>query len=376
MLPAEGRIEKIQQGNSRMARTWSAPQWGSFVGLGAAGTRSTELRNDRWQASQTTPARRFPHRGDFLLVAALMTATGTAVPHLDADSLQMLLFLAGAGLAAVVLLLPWPSSALAGGLPDTRHLSQPPRLAADSGRGVAQFTELAGQPAAAALVDRAVWARLSAQMSHELRTPLNAVLGFSELMTNEVFGPLGSSCYSAYARDIHASGRMLLKSAEDALAITALLTASDRKGPPPSISLKSVADEAFTFTHPHLGMQSIKVSSSIDPDMDVVGEFQTMRQMLINLIFEASRNALSGATLHIGTQCEADCITLSIALVSDDLNAAETESDFPLILARTLCELSGARLSIGAEADGGRNWAVHFLPAAQNDLFLGRSDQG
>jgi two-component system cell cycle sensor histidine kinase PleC len=309
-----------------------------------------------------------------LLLAALMTAIGIAVPLIDSGSLQTLLFLAGAGLAATVLLLPWQLSPAAEDFCVTRRTAQPPHFATGSSRGHAHFAELVARPAAATLVDRVVWARLSAQMSHELRTPLNAVLGFSELMTNEVFGPLGSSCYSGYARDIHASGRLLLKSAEDALAITALLTAPDRKGMPQSTRLKSVADEALAFTHHDLGALSIAVSSCIDPDMDVVGDSQALRQMLINLISEASRNASSGSTLRIGTECGADCVTVSIAIAGDDLKATATGSDFPLILARTLCELCGARLSTAATADGGRDWTVRFLPAAQNDLFLRRSD--
>src|SRR3546814_12300577 len=46
-----------------------------------------------------------------------------------------------------------------------------------------------------------------ANMSHELRTPLNAVLGFSEILKTEAFGPLGSKRYKDYADELHASGR-------------------------------------------------------------------------------------------------------------------------------------------------------------------------
>ncbi len=50
-----------------------------------------------------------------------------------------------------------------------------------------------------------------ANMSHELRTPLNAIIGFSEVMVQEMFGPMGARQYSEYARDIHASGQTLLE---------------------------------------------------------------------------------------------------------------------------------------------------------------------
>ena len=45
--------------------------------------------------------------------------------------------------------------------------------------------------------------RFLASMSHELRTPLNAILGFSEVMANEVLGPIGNPTYREYARDMH-----------------------------------------------------------------------------------------------------------------------------------------------------------------------------
>jgi signal transduction histidine kinase len=50
-----------------------------------------------------------------------------------------------------------------------------------------------------------------ANMSHELRTPLNAVLGFSEILEKELFGPLGDARYKEFVRDIHSSGKHLLE---------------------------------------------------------------------------------------------------------------------------------------------------------------------
>ncbi len=52
--------------------------------------------------------------------------------------------------------------------------------------------------------------RFLANMSHELRTPLNAIMGFSEVMQNEILGPLENETYRDYAGNIHDSGKHLL----------------------------------------------------------------------------------------------------------------------------------------------------------------------
>jgi len=59
-----------------------------------------------------------------------------------------------------------------------------------------------------------------AAMSHELKTPLNAVLGFSEIIRDEVLGPAGVTAYRDYAGDIHKSGTRLLTVINDVLDVS------------------------------------------------------------------------------------------------------------------------------------------------------------
>ena len=61
-----------------------------------------------------------------------------------------------------------------------------------------------------------------AAMSHELKTPLNAVLGFSEIIRDEVLGPVGHDMYREYAGDIHKSGTRLLTVINDVLDVSRL----------------------------------------------------------------------------------------------------------------------------------------------------------
>jgi PAS domain S-box-containing protein len=61
-----------------------------------------------------------------------------------------------------------------------------------------------------------------AAMSHELKTPLNAVLGFSEIIRDEMLGPVGHAAYRDYAGDIHKSGARLLAVINDVLDVSRL----------------------------------------------------------------------------------------------------------------------------------------------------------
>jgi two-component system cell cycle sensor histidine kinase PleC len=147
------------------------------------------------------------------------------------------------------------------------------------------------------------------------------------------------------------------------------LTSPDQQGGPQACRLSAAAEDACAFARHGLSMKSITIVSDIGADTDVIGDAQAMRQMLINLIAEAARNARQGTTLAMTADCTTDAIRLSITVPGGDVEAASQEDGFPVILARTLCELSGARLARGDAADGSRQWTVHFLPVAQNDLF-------
>ncbi|MCW9001299.1 MAG: PAS domain S-box protein [Rhodospirillales bacterium] len=63
---------------------------------------------------------------------------------------------------------------------------------------------------------------LLANMSHELRTPLNAIIGFSSIIKEQAFGPVGNDRYSDYANDINASGVHLLELINDILDVSAV----------------------------------------------------------------------------------------------------------------------------------------------------------
>jgi signal transduction histidine kinase len=346
-----------------MARTWSVPQWGSFAAVGSLETRQNGTFFEFFQS------RAFASRGTIVQIAIGMTAIGAIVPHLDSNLVSTLFFLAGAGLAALVILLPHSAAPARKEVitlaPKRGSSDVPPAFCAGTNRQV-RFPELLAARSGPSGLDRAAWAKLTAHMSHELRTPLNAVLGFSELMAKEVCGPLGSS-YSAYARDIHASGRTLLKSAEDALAITALLTAPERKHTREASRIGAIIDDACAFSAAELAARSIGIEFGASCNAEIVGDYQATRQMLINLIAEASRHATTGAVLRIDMKISSDAVRLSLSLTCN--RTVYPEEGFGLILARTFSELLGGELTGGSNANGEWSVAVRLPRAAQADLF-------
>ncbi|HET6390817.1 sensor histidine kinase [Hyphomicrobium sp.] len=340
-----------------MARTWSAPQRESFARLNGARQQA---------AGEAGSGAGVSRRGFILLFAGVLTTAGAIVPQLDTQQLSTLLLAAGASLAAAVVFLPARASRNRKESPRPARAPQPPSPpSAFDGRQQVRFPELFQAGPAEASLDRAAWAKLTAHMSHELRTPLNAVLGFSEIMSKEVFGPIGSN-YGPYARDIHASGRILLKRAEDALAITALLTAPASQARQTS-RLAVVLDEACAFSAPDLAARSISVVRDNNAGCDILGDHQAMRQLLINLIGEAVRKGAADASLRIETNFRPGAVDVSLAIPACKTGAAQDDG-FGMILARTLSELSGAELMTSV-TDGCCRWTVRLLPAAQHDLF-------
>lgn len=347
-----------------MAWTSSAPQRRSVAAILALSTSPRLLQRTMLMLGRGDPA-----KGACIGFAAFLSALGFAVPQLSAESVAAVLFITGTLLIGFATFAPAPS--VDDVLIDAEELPAP-----QTARRAAQICldELLATTTPQTLSDRTAFARLTAHMSHELRTPLNAILGFSEMMSNEVFGPLGSSSYTAYARDIHASGISLLKSAEDALAITTLLTATDASERLRIAHAATVCSEALAFHAHDFKRRALSVSCTVDADADIAGEPHAVRQLLINLIAEAAQRADVGAHLAIASRTDTCDIELQVT-VSAPLKAARLEDSFSVLLARTLGELVGAHVTIDGDAADGETWqaAARFPRVAQPDFFGART---
>lgn len=152
-----------------------------------------------------------------------------------------------------------------------------------------------------------------ANMSHELRTPLNAIVGFSEMLEQQVLGPIGSARYLEYARDIHSSGdhlRALFERMLDlAQAESGILSISRAHILPGTLIREAL--EMYRGLAQRGG-----VTMTVIPGVDgaqVIGDALRLRQTFANIIHNAIKFTAPGGTLTVSGQIEAGRVTIRFA---------------------------------------------------------------
>ncbi len=220
------------------------------------------------------------------------------------------------------------------------------------------------------------WSELMQRVSHELRTPLNAVIGFSDLMHNETFGPLGSPRYQEYARFIRDSGDALLKSTEDTLAMTSALTAAKNRqvSDPGAQPLAKAIDSAWSRLSQRPENAGIELTLNCDQDIEVLIDSRPLRQILINLLSEAAARTRGNDTSQqtaIAIKVGIDHDHVQIEFATPATSGARDGNSLDLCVARALLELQGTSLLlIDNPAVGWR--AITVLDRAVQTDFFGR----
>ncbi len=143
--------------------------------------------------------------------------------------------------------------------------------------------------------------RFLATISHELRTPLNAVIGFSQIISEETFGPVGQTAYREYATDILDSGQHMLELVDDIL-IMARLDAGRYELDLVRLELRETVDRTVNMFRgtKQAGSHSI----TVDPNAAwpwIEADERALRQMLLNLLSNAAK--FSEPDTPIDVQC-------------------------------------------------------------------------
>ncbi len=151
-----------------------------------------------------------------------------------------------------------------------------------------------------------------ANMSHELRTPLNAILGFSEILQDQMFGPLGSEKYHEYSRDIFESGKHLLNVINDILDMSKI-EAGHMRITRERIDLAPLIEETLRFTTIPAEQKNIRVVQQVSSGLTMFADRRAMKQVLLNLLSNAVKFTNEGGRISLRARKVRGAVTLTIA---------------------------------------------------------------
>lgn len=163
-----------------------------------------------------------------------------------------------------------------------------------------------------------------ANMSHELRTPLNSIIGFSEILKHEMFGPLNNEKYQSYATDINNSGTHLLTLINEILDVSkieagAFTLDEDIFDPnqPLQESLRMVEDRAK-----RAGLQ---MTCEVPNDLPcLMADQLRVKQMMLNLLTNSIKFTPKGGSVHISMHGHLDA-GLEIVVADTGIGIAEND---------------------------------------------------
>jgi signal transduction histidine kinase len=203
-----------------------------------------------------------------------------------------------------------------------------------------------------------------ANMSHELRTPLNAVLGFSELIKDEYFGPISDSRYRDYAGLIHGAGSHLLDLITDILDMSKI-EAGKLELNRDRVPVTPVVSECAELMQERATSAGISLTTNMVGAPDCVhADRRALKQILLNLLSNAVKFTPAGGAVTItarktGGFCAFDVEDTGIGIAAGDLQRlgnpfvqlANNDGSKPgtglgLALVRALSEMHGGALKV------------------------------
>lgn len=209
------------------------------------------------------------------------------------------------------------------------------------------------------------------RMRHDLRTPLNAVIGFSDMMQQELLGPLGTDRYQGYAGHIRDSGLAVLKVAEDTLALTRLLADLAARGEEVPVDLDGVVSIAIGATAEGAQSRGLRVAFSGCGGI-ARGDPRVLERTLKHLLPACFAEAQPNSTVRLTSACAADQILLTLAVdgarpggsISECLRG-DLPGVLPLEVAAGLIRLQGGSLDTTDWNGNERSVLRLALPAAR-----------
>ncbi|MEO0466416.1 MAG: PAS domain-containing sensor histidine kinase [Pseudomonadota bacterium] len=224
-----------------------------------------------------------------------------------------------------------------------------------------------------------------ANMSHELRTPLNAINGFSEILTEELYGPLGDEKYKGYAKDILTSGQHLLDLINDILDMAKIEAGKMTVSLAP-LDPTDPVDAAIRMIRRKAEDKNIALVMDAPIDVpEIEADHRAIRQMVLNLISNALKFTDAGGRITVALRARGDDLQISvidtgIGIPRDQISrlgrpfeqVTETRdrnfegTGLGLALTKSFAEMHGGRLAIASEVGKGTRVSI-YLPLPKGD---------
>ena len=141
-------------------------------------------------------------------------------------------------------------------------------------------------------------------MSHELRTPLNAIIGFTEIICQELFGPVGNEKYLEYVKDVHSSSLHLLSIINDVLDMSKIEAGKLELAKAP-VTLQEVLGDVIRIVHERAGCRGIElVCRWIDQPIVIWADERAVKQIFLNLLSNAIKFSEDSKPIFVRVSAE------------------------------------------------------------------------
>jgi len=140
-----------------------------------------------------------------------------------------------------------------------------------------------------------------AKISHEIRTPLNAIIGFSEVMMDERFGPIGNERYRQYLKDIHASGGHLISLLNDLIDLSKI-EAGKLELTFVSVNLNDLVQQCVAIMQQQANRERAIIRTSLPANLpQIIADARSVRQIVLNLLSNSIKFTGAGGQVIIST---------------------------------------------------------------------------
>lgn len=207
-------------------------------------------------------------------------------------------------------------------------------------------------------------------VGHELKTPLNAIIGFSDMIVSEVYGPVTDARYADYAREINISGQSLLGSINTILDAARLDTGRLALSTDPMDFGRTIRDAAASLTT--LAAEGgVSIRLELADDLVIEGDSVRIKQIVHNVLHNAIRFTPPGGSVSLTLSGDGTTAMLAIADTGvgikpdriEQILAPFSQEDgtftrrheglgLGLSIARGLAELHGGHLAIRSDGTG------------------------